>query len=170
MDITIKQLGEVVVAALRAAGYMESTIGNYQKTIKALAEYAGGQDQLYTVELGGKFAAMMTSPRTGKFSAVRRFDYGRFVRVGNSYVETGVVALATAKREARPVSADFVALNAAWEHEMGHRGLAAQTQDYYGRLARRYLVFLEGQDIVSLADAEGCQVPGFVEAERIVSC
>lgn len=167
MDITIKQLGEVVVAALRAAGYMESTIGNYQKTIKALAEYAGGQDQLYTVELGGKFAAMTTSPRTRKFSAVRRFDYGRFVRVGNSYVETGVVSLATAKREGggpRPVSADFVALNAAWEHDMGHRGLAAQTQDYYGRLARSYLVFLEGQNIVSLADADGASVLAFMES------
>ncbi|OAV62608.1 tyrosine-type recombinase/integrase [Enteractinococcus helveticum] len=167
MDITIKQLGGVVVVALRDAGYMESTIGNYQKTINALAEYAGGMDQLYIVELGAKFATMTTSPRTGKFSAVRRFDYGRFVRVSNSYLETGVVSLAVTKRGgggARPVGHDFTALATAWEHDMAQRGLAAQTQDYYGRLARSYLVFLEDQDIVDLADADGASVLAFVES------
>ena len=167
MDITIKQLGEVVLAALRQAGYMESTIGNYQKTVKALAAYAGGPDQLYTVELGTEFAAMTTSPRTGKFSAVRRFDYGRFVRVGNSYIETGVVSLAVTKRGGggpRPVGPEFIALTTAWEHDMAHRGLATETQDYYGRLARSYLVFLEGQDIISVADADGVSVLAFVES------
>lgn len=167
MDITIKQLGEVVLAALRQAGYMESTIGNYQKTVKALAAYAGGPDQLYTIGLGTKFAAMTTSPRTGKFSAVRRFDYGRFVRVGNSYLETGVVSLAVTKRGGggpQPVSSQFVTLNIAWEHDMAHRGLALQTQDYYGRLARSYLVFLENQDIISLAAADGASVLAFVES------
>lgn len=167
MDITIKQLGEVVVAALRAAGYMESTIGQYQKTIKALAEYAGGPDQLYTSELGAKFAAITTSPRTGKFSAQRRFDYNRFVRVGDSYVQTGVVSLAATKRGGggpRPVCSEFMALDTAWEHDMVHRGLAAQTQDLYGRLARSYLVFLEDQDIESLADADGASVLAFVES------
>lgn len=167
MDITIKQLGEVVVSALRDAGYMESTIGNYKKTVKALAEYAGGVDRFYTVELGSQFAAMTTSPRTGEFSAVRRFDYGRFVRVSNSYLETGVVSLAVTKRGGggpRPVCREFIALAAAWEHDMIQRGLAWQTLDFYGRLARSYLVFLEDQDIVDLADADGATVLSFVES------
>ena len=40
MDMTVTQIGAVVVAELRAAGYMESTIGQYAKTIKALSEFA----------------------------------------------------------------------------------------------------------------------------------
>ena len=42
MDTTVTGIGAVVVAELRAAGYLESTIGQYAKTIKALARYARG--------------------------------------------------------------------------------------------------------------------------------
>ena len=41
MDATVREIGEVVVAELRSAGYMASTIGQYEKTIRALAEFAG---------------------------------------------------------------------------------------------------------------------------------
>ena len=40
MDTTITGIGAVVVAELRSAGYMESTIGQYEKSIKALTGYA----------------------------------------------------------------------------------------------------------------------------------
>ena len=36
MDTTVTGIASVVVEELRAAGYMESTIGQYEKTIKAL--------------------------------------------------------------------------------------------------------------------------------------
>ena len=40
MDSTVTGIGSVVVAELRAAGYMESTIGQHDKTIKALTGFA----------------------------------------------------------------------------------------------------------------------------------
>ena len=40
MEMTVTEIGAVVVAELRAAGYLESTIGQYAKTIKALSGYA----------------------------------------------------------------------------------------------------------------------------------
>ena len=40
MDATVEQLGDVVIAELRAAGYMESTIGQYQKTIRTWRGYS----------------------------------------------------------------------------------------------------------------------------------
>lgn len=40
VDTTVTGIGSVVVAELRAAGYMESTIGQYEKSIKALACFA----------------------------------------------------------------------------------------------------------------------------------
>ena len=71
MDMTVMQIGAIVVAELRTAGFMESTIGQYAKTIKALSEFAS--ERAYSVELGAEFAAMTISPRTGRFSMQRRF-------------------------------------------------------------------------------------------------
>ena len=72
MDATVTQIGEVVVAELREAGYTESTIGQYAKTIRALARYVGERGGVYGPGLGGEFAALTVSPRTGRFSAQRR--------------------------------------------------------------------------------------------------
>jgi hypothetical protein len=55
MDTAVKQIGAVVIAELRAAGYMESTIGEYQKRISALTDFVG--------EHGG-----VTRPRWGPCS------------------------------------------------------------------------------------------------------
>ena len=89
MDMTITGIGAVVVAQLRLAGYMESTVGQYEKTIRVLAGYARGQGTgVYTAALGARFALLTTSPRTGRFSVARRFDYRRLVAVFDSYVAT----------------------------------------------------------------------------------
>ena len=58
-----------------AAGYMESTIGQYEKTIRALAAFVEDRGGVYSPELGAEFSSMTVSPRTGRFSAQRRFDY-----------------------------------------------------------------------------------------------
>ena len=89
MDMTVTGIGSVVVAELRAAGYLESTIGQYARTIKVLARFAAGRGSDYSPELGAEFASMTVSPRTGRFSAQRRMDYGRLTRVFDSYVRTG---------------------------------------------------------------------------------
>ena len=165
MDMTVAGIGAVVVAELRAAGYMESTVGQYVKTIKALTEFVSGRE--YSAELGARFASMMTSVRTGRFSPQRRFDYRRLVAVFDSYVQTGRVDLSVRGRGGggpRPRGSGFVALDAAWEAEMGRRGLAPATREAYGRVARSYLVFLEGRGIVVLDGADGGTVLAFLES------
>src|SRR5258705_13153862 len=89
MDMTVTGIGALVVAELRAAGYRESTIGQYAKTIRALACYAAGRGGVYSPGVGAGFASMTVSPRTGRFSAQRRLDYGRLTGVFDSYVRTG---------------------------------------------------------------------------------
>ena len=116
MDMTVMQIGSIVVAELRTAGFMESTIGQYAKTIKALSEFAS--ERAYSVELGAEFAAMTISPRTGRFSAQRRFDYRRLVGVFDSYVQTGRVDLSVRGRGGGgpwPTVNGFVELDATWE-------------------------------------------------------
>ena len=165
MDMTVAGIGAVVVAELRAAGYMESTVGQYVKTIKALTEFVSGRE--YSAELGARFASMTISVRTGRFSPQRRFDYRRLVAVFDSYVQTGRVDLSVRGRGGggpRPRGSGFVELDAAWEAEMGRRRLAPATREAYGKVARSYLVFLEGRGIVVLDGADGGTVLAFLES------
>ena len=167
MDTVVTEVGSVVVAALRQAGFMESTIGQYEKSIKALAGFAESRGGCYTASLGTAFASMTVSPRTGRFSAQRRFDYGRLVGVFDGYMRTGRVDLSCRKRGGggpRPGSSEFSTLAGVWEADMDDRGLAPATRDAYGRVARAYLVFLESRGICCLEDADGSSVLGFLES------
>jgi len=167
MDATVGEIGEVVVAELRAAGYMASTIGQYEKTIRALAEFAEDRGGVYSPGLGAEFSSMTISPRTGRFSAQRRFDYRRLVGVFDSYVRSGRVDLSVRKRGGggpHPVSGEFAAVDAAWEAEMDDRGLAPATRAAYGQVSRSYLVFLEQCGIGRLEDADGASVLAFLES------
>lgn len=167
MDATVTGIGAVVVAELRAAGYMESTIFNYEKTIRVLAGFVEERGGVYTPELGAEFASLTTSPRTGRFSAQRRMAFGRLVRVFDSYVRSGRVDLSVRKRGGggpRPTSDEFCVLVASWEADMEDRGLAAATREAYGRVARSYLVFLEQRGVVRFGDADGASVLEFLES------
>ena len=167
MDTTVTRIAAVVVADLRTAGYMESTIGQYAKSIKALTSFVEGRGGVYTPSVGAAFASMTVSPRTGRLSAQRRSDYGRLVSVFDTYLDTGRVELAPRKRGgggAQPESSEFTALNSAWEADMDDRGLAPATRAAYGRVARSYLVFLESHGISCLDSADGAGVLGFLES------
>ncbi len=165
MDATVEELGVVVVGALRAAGYLESTIGQYEKTIKALAGFVEPRGGVYTPALGAVFASLTVSPRTGRFSVQRRFDYRRLVWLFDGYLVSGRVDLAQRTCGGggpRPSSPGFVALDTAWEADMAERGLAPATRAAYGRVARGYLTFLEAAGATGLADADGGSVLAFL--------
>ena len=167
MDTTVTGLAAVLVVELRAAGYMESTIGQYEKSIKALTGFVDERGGTYTPALGAAFAAMTVSPRTGRFSAQRRFDYRRLVSIFDTYVATGEVELGVRKRGgggAAPESVAFVALNHAWEADMDDRALAPATRAAYGRVTRGYLVFLESRGCAHLDGADGASVLAFLES------
>jgi integrase len=167
MDATVTGIGAVIVAELRAAGYMESTIGQYQKTIKGLTEFVRERGGVYTLSLGAEFASMTTSVRTGQFSPQRRLDYGRLVALFDSYVLAGGVDLSVRKRGGggrQPASTEFAALMAAWEADMADRGLASATRAAYGRVARSYLVFLEDRGVIRIEGADAASVLDFLES------
>ncbi|MGH3732149.1 MAG: tyrosine-type recombinase/integrase [Acidimicrobiales bacterium] len=167
MDTTVKGIGAVVIRELRAAGYMESTIRHYKKTTEDLTEFTEARGGVYTSLLGAEFASDTTSPRTGRFSAQRRFNRSRLVSVFDSYVHTGTVSLSVRKRAGggpQPSTSEFTALITAWEAAMDERGLALATRDAYGRVARGYLVFLEDRNVTGLDGADAASVLEFLES------
>jgi len=168
MDVTVAGIGSVVVGELRSAGYLESTIGRYENTIRALAGFVGERGgAFYTPVLGAEFASMTVGPRTGRFSAGRRFERTRLVSVFDGYVLTGRVRLARRKSGGGgvpPRSCGLAALNATWEAHMRDCGLRPETREVYGRMSRSYLVFLESRGIRRLDDADGASVLAFLES------
>jgi hypothetical protein len=87
--------------------------------------------------------------------------------VFDRYLRTGRVDLSQRRRGGggeRPESSEFSTLAAAWEAEMGDRGLAPATREAYGRVARGYLVFLESRGVFGLDAADGGSVLGFLES------
>lgn len=169
MDTTVDRLGAVVVEALRAADYMESSIGQYEKTIRYLKDFIAerGGGQLYTPAWGAAFAANTISPRTGRFSNQRRQDYRRLVTLFDGYLAHGSVDLAVRKRGGggpQPHTLVLVDLAAGWEAELAQRDLAAATRAAYGRVARGYLAFLESRGVEDLDAADGASVLAFLES------
>ncbi|MGP5073498.1 hypothetical protein ACTXI0_13955 [Arthrobacter rhombi] len=105
METTVSGIGELLMAALKSAGYKPSTMLEYRKWLRRLELLARKQDGKYTEELGAEFASMTMSPRTGQFSDQRRKSYGRLVRVLDSYIFdrcAGSLHHAPRRRHARP--------------------------------------------------------------------
>jgi integrase len=132
-----------------------------------LTEFTEERGGVYTPSVGGEFASNTVSPRTGRFSAQRRFNHSRLVAVFNSYVQTGEVDLSVRRRGGggpQPSTNEFTAIIAAWEAQMDERGLALATRDAYGRVARGYLVFLEDRGVIALDGADAASVLEFLES------
>lgn len=169
MDTSVQEIGTAVVAALRAAGYMESTIGQYQKSIKQLDMLAAHHDGVYTCELGAQFASMTTSPRTGKFSQQRSTDYQRLIHLCDSYALTGCVDLAVRRHPSTfpsPKTPEFCQLLSLWDDDMRQRDLATVTLYSFGSMAKQYLTYLETQGIHTWGKADGASVLAFLESLR----
>ena len=143
-ETTVGHVAGEVVRALYGAGYMESTIGQYRKSIRALERYAGGPDAVYTRGLGAGFAASTFSERTGGFSRQRWFDYGRLAR------------LCATRRAA----------STRWEAYLAGSGLASATVGHYRRMAGLFLTWLESHGVVSLDGSDGSHVLGFLAGLR----
>jgi hypothetical protein len=130
MVTTVTAIGDVVVAALEDAGYMQSTIGQFRKSIKWLGVLANKQDGVYTSKLRAEFASMTTSPRTGRYSAQRHTDFSRLVWLFDSCLLTGAVDLSMRPRgrqKEKPSGPEFSKLLVSWSQEMVQRGLARST-------------------------------------------
>jgi Site-specific recombinase XerD len=85
--------------ALVYAGFNESTIFNYKGVVRRFKAFANGRCVTeYAPEFGQIYADDVISKKTGKFSKNRYHTQGRFIRLLNSYYETGVFDFSVMKR------------------------------------------------------------------------
>lgn len=97
--MTIDEICEMLLEALEAAGYMESTIFNYRGLIRRFKEYCRKEGITeYTPENGQPYADDVISAKTGKFSNQRYIYQGRFIRLLNSYYYNSEFSFETMKR------------------------------------------------------------------------
>ncbi len=88
--MVIDEICKLLLAALRDAGYNESTIYNYQGVIRSFKAYCKEKGIIeYIPEAGQSFADDVISEKTGKFSTQRYHIRGRLVRLLNSYYYNG---------------------------------------------------------------------------------
>ena len=102
----IDTICNALLDALVEVGYHEHTIFNYEGVIrrfKAFCEEKGVAE--YTPDFGQTYADDVISNKTGKFSKNRYHTQGRFIRLLNSYYNTGTFDLTTLKRgKAKPTN------------------------------------------------------------------
>lgn len=97
--MTINEICEACLNALRAEGYNETTIFNYEGVIRRFKQFCYEKDvMLYTSEIGKTYADDVISKKTGKFSKNRYHTQGRFFRLIDSYFITGIFDFSLMKK------------------------------------------------------------------------
>lgn len=80
----------LLIEALREAGYIESTVFNYQGVIQRFKVFCSDKGVIeYTPSFGKTYADDVISKKTGAFSNNRYHTQGRFIRLIDSYFITG---------------------------------------------------------------------------------
>lgn len=88
--MTINEICSACISALRAEGYNETTIFNYEGVIRRFKQFCVDRDvTLYSSEIGKTYADDVISEITGKFCKNRYYTQGRFYRLIDSYFSTG---------------------------------------------------------------------------------
>lgn len=97
--MNIDTICALCIAALQEASYNKSTIINYQGVIRRFKVFCDEREVFeYTPEIGKLYAADIISQATGQFSMNRYHTQGRFVRLIDSYFNTGQFYFSMARR------------------------------------------------------------------------
>lgn len=97
--MTIDEICSACINALRAEGYNESTIFNYEGVIRRFKQFCKDRDiSVYSSDIGKTYADDVISKKTGKFSKNRYHTQGRFYRLIDSYFSTGTFDFSLIKK------------------------------------------------------------------------
>ncbi len=136
---------KLLISALEDAGYNASTIFNYQGAVRRFKAFCKERNVTeYSSDVGESYANAVISPKTGKFSKERYHLQGRFIRLIDSYINTGKFDFTTtSKTRLQP--------NNAYHRSVYHEFCSflkdeydnENTQHFYDYGMYSFLVFLE---------------------------
>ena len=99
---------KLLISALEDAGYNASTIFNYQGAVRRFKAFCEERNVTeYNSDVGELYANAVISPKTGKFSKERYHLQGRFVRLIDSYINTGQFDFTAATRTRLQPDSDY---------------------------------------------------------------
>lgn len=99
---------KLFISALEDAGYNASTIFNYQGAVRRFKAFCEERNVTeYSCDVGENYANAVISPKTGKFSKERYHLQGRFVRLIDSYINTGQFDFAAVTRTRLQPDSDY---------------------------------------------------------------
>lgn len=159
VSVPVEEVTAAIVAKLRSAGYMESTVRLQSRQARRLVRWCHehGEGQ-YTAELGARFAAAVVSPLTGEFSKQRYQSFGRLNRLADAYLLTGEVDLSAVSRtcgiKPMPQSSQLLGLLASWAQDLLDRQSSAEYRHQSWDMTRRFLVFAKGRGHASLGGSQ----------------
>ena len=162
MDTRIDLIAEMAVEALQSAGCMESTIGQYRKGFRMLAAHF--PDGSYCDEVRESFLSER-KPDGAAFERNYQVFRERIASLCDSWVANGAFDLGVRSNrppQPMPSSRALAGTLADYRRCNEERELAAETQDYYFRLAREYLLFLEKSGTDDVAAASPASVLAFM--------
>jgi integrase len=156
MRTPINDIVGLALAALRSAGYMESTIIEWQKIfeqLKRFAEKTGNRH--YSREFGEAFQRQTSDERTNCICGYTRKRRAQCVRLFNDYQNRGVWGFGTltVSKKSRPGTDVFRLIHQEYLDFLAHDRKHKNTIDSYRNVVCKYLVFLESREILSLESA-----------------
>jgi site-specific recombinase XerD len=96
----IEIISNLCIEALINAGFLKSTIFNYQGVIRRFKAFCDEKNVTeYSPQLGQLYANDVISKKTGKFSKQRFYLQGRFIRLLDSYINSGNFNLSMIPKE-----------------------------------------------------------------------
>ena len=140
----------LLINALKEARYNDSTVFNYKGAVRRFKAFCMEHGVTeYNHEIGRLYADAVISPKTGKFSKERYHLQGRFIRLIDSFINTGQFDFSTTSRSRvqpkdeyyRKVYAEYGSyLAGAYENE--------NTRHFYEYGMYAFLSYLEKKEIV----------------------
>lgn len=97
--MTIETICDSCIQAVMDAGYNESTILNYKGVVRRFKKFCIERGVTkYSCDIGKQYSDDVINKKTGKFSKNRYHTQGRFIRLINSYFNTGTFDFSVVKR------------------------------------------------------------------------
>lgn len=163
MDVLmIDDIADACIDALASAGFEESTMRQYRKIFGYLRDALPGG--AWDEDAARDFATAKR-PDGKPFHRSYLTTRMRVVSLCIDYVRTGAFDLSVRSGrppQPMPASPHMLACLEGYARENAGRGLADGTRGYYERIAREYLLFLEGTGVTDPRDADPAGVGSFM--------